>query len=202
MQVVVELLLDEVIDEFVNAHTSGRRHIFGAKLNFGLALEDRFFHIDSNRSHYPVSDVCEFLILVKKFLDGTSDSLAVSSLVRTALDGMLAIDERVILIAILVSMGKCNLNIIALEVNNRIEGLNGHILREQVKQTIAGNEFLAVIRERETCIEVSVVPQQFLDIVIAETVVLEEPFAIIGYELDNRTAFLRTAIIKDTRVLG
>ena len=93
MQVVIQLVLNEVIDELIDTHTAGRAHVFRTQLHFCLALEYRFFHIDSDGAYYTITDVGQFLVLIEELLDGTSDGLAVSGLMGTSLDGMLAVDE-------------------------------------------------------------------------------------------------------------
>ena len=73
------------------------------------------------------------------------------------MDGMLTVHEGVILIAVLVGMRQRNLNIFALNMNDGIERIDGHVLREQIEKTVLGNKFLAVIDERQTRVEISVV---------------------------------------------
>ena len=200
MEIIVQLGLDEVVYELIDRDAAGRRHIFGTEFDFGLRLEDRLLYVDSDRSDYAVTDVCEFLVLIEKLFDGTSDRFAVSGLVRTALDGVLTIDERVILIAVLVGVRQGNLDVFAHDMNDRVERRDGHILRQEVEQTVLGGIFLAVIDERQTGVEVRVVAEQLLDVVIAEMVVLKESFAVVGHELDDRTASLGTVIIENTGV--
>ena len=120
VKIVIELLFDKVIDELINAYTAGRTHVFGAEFDFRLTLEDRFFHIDSYRSDNAITDVRQFLILIEKLLDRSSDSFAESGLVRTALDGMLTVHEREIFIAVLVGMRERNFYVFAYKVDNRI----------------------------------------------------------------------------------
>ena len=115
---------------------------------------------------------------------------------------MLTVDEGVILIAVLVGMGECYLDIFPFQMNDRIERIDRHILRQQIQQTVLRNEFLAVIDERQTGVEVGIVTQQLLDIIIAETVVLKEPFAVIRHKLDDRTAFLSAVVIEDSCIVG
>ena len=200
MEIVVELGLDKIVDELINGDTAGRRHIFGTKFDFGLALEDRLFHIDSDCSDDTVTDVCELLVLIEKLLDGTTDSLSISGLMRTALDRVLTVDEGVVLVAVLVGMGQRYLDIFAFEVDDRVERRDRHVLRQEVQETILGGIFLTVIDERQARIEVRVVTQQFLDIVIAEMVVLEESFAAIRHELDDRTAAFGTGVGLNTGI--
>ena len=173
MKVVIQLLFDEIIDELVDGDAAGGAHVFGTQFDFGLGFEDRFLYIDGYRAHYAVSDVCQLLVLVEKLLDGASYGFAESGLMCSALDGMLAVDEGVILIAVLVGMGEGNLDIFALDMDDRIKGRDRHILRQQIQQTVLGDEFLAVIDKRQAGIEVRIVAQQLLNIVIAEMIVLE-----------------------------
>ena len=119
---------------------------------------------------------------------------------RTALDGVLAVDEGVVLVAVLVGVGQRNLDIFAFEVDDRVERRDRHILRQEVQETILRGIFLAVINECQAGIEVRVVTQQFLDIVVAKMVVLEEPFAAIGHELDDCTAAFGTGIGLNTGI--
>ena len=98
-----------------------------------MALEDWFGDIDSYRTHNTVANVAILLVLAEELLNGARYRLAESHLVRTALNSVLTIDEGVILLARLIGMSERNLYILALEVNDRIEWLHGHIVGEQVK---------------------------------------------------------------------
>ena len=189
VEVVVELGLDEVVDELIDGDISVGRHVFRAEFDFRLGLEDGFFDVNGYRSNNTVTDVSEFLVLIEKLLDGSSDGLAVSGLVRTTLNGVLSVDEGIILVSGLIGMGQGNFDIFAGDVNNRIEGVGGHALSEQVKQAVFGDELFAVIDEGEAGVEVCVVTQHGLDILIAESIVGKEFFVIIGGEGDKRTAF-------------
>ena len=51
-----------------------------------------------------------------------------SALVGTALRGVLAVDKTVVLLAILVGMGKSDLDVLPLHVNDVIKSLRGHIV--------------------------------------------------------------------------
>ena len=108
---------------------------------------------------------------------------------------MLAVDERVVLVAVLVRVRQGYLYIFSYDMNDRVERRDGHVLRQQVQQTVLGDKLLIVINECQSGVEIGVVAQQFLDIVVAEMVVLEQPFAVVGHKLDDRTAFLRSVIV-------
>ena len=147
MQVVIQLQTYEIIDELIDAHATGRTHVFRSEFDFRLTLEYRFLYVNGNRSDNTVTDVGELLVLIKELLDCTSYRFAISRLVGTALDCMLTIDERVVFIAVLISMGQRDLNIFAYDVNDRIERIDGHILRQQVEQTVLAHEAFAIIDE-------------------------------------------------------
>ena len=55
-----------------------------------------------------------------------------SSLVCTALCGVLSIHEGVILLAILIGVCESNLNILSLHVDDRIQWINSHIISQKV----------------------------------------------------------------------
>ena len=55
---------------------------------------------------------------------------------RTSLRRMLAIHEGIILLAILVAMRDDHLNVVALEMNDRVLGVGRHILVQQIDQAI------------------------------------------------------------------
>ena len=120
----------------------------------------------------------------------------------SALDRVLTVDEREILIAVLVGVGQRNLYIFAFEVNNRVERIDRHVLRQEVQETVLGGVFFAVIDQRKAGIEVCVVTEQFLDIIVAEMVIFEESFAVIRYELNDGSPSLGAVIIKDSCVGG
>ena len=57
---------------------------------------------------------------------------------------MLAIDERIIFFAVLVAMCNDYFYIFSLEVYDRIQALSGHILIQQVQQSVTGKELFTV----------------------------------------------------------
>ena len=180
--------LDEVVDELIDGDVAVGCHVFGAEFDFGLGLEDGFFDVDGDSTHNAVTDVGEFLVLVEELFDGAADGFAVSCLVGSALDGILAVDERVVFVAGLVGVGKCNFDIFACDVDNRVERFGCHALGEQVVKAVLGDKFLAVIHEREACIKVRVVAKHGLDILVAEGIVVEEFLVVIRRELNHRAA--------------
>ena len=144
VQIVVHLGLDEVAYIFVHRRSGGLLllwhgwpHVVTAQLGLGLALEHRLFHVDGNGRYDAVAYVCVLLVLVEKLLDGASQVLLQGRLVRTALGGVLAVDEGVVLLAILIGVGKGNLNIFALEVDDVVEPFAGHVILQQILQTMA-----------------------------------------------------------------
>ena len=90
-----------------------------------------------------------------------------------ALHRVLAIDEGVVLLATLVGMGQGDLDILAREVDDRIERFDGHIVGQQVVQTVLRQVFLAIIHQGETRVEVGIVAHHGFDELVAEVVVLE-----------------------------
>ena len=93
VQIVVYVLLDEVAHVFVDAFAT-RAHRERAQLDFGLTLEHRFLHVDGDSRHDTVSDIYIVEVLARIFLDGFGDVFLESTLVRTTLCGVLAVDKR------------------------------------------------------------------------------------------------------------
>ena len=124
MQVVIDLLLDEVAYIFVDG-IAVRSHHRRAEFYLCLAFKDRLLHIDGNSGHDTRSDVT-ILILAEKLLDGLGNMLLEGTLVCAALCGVLSVDKRVVLLAILVGMGEGYLDVVTLQVDNGIKRIVGH----------------------------------------------------------------------------
>ena len=135
MQIVVYALFDEVAHIFINTDTL-RRHGGRAQLDLRLTLKDGFLDIDGDGGYDTRSDIT-ILIFIIELLDGSGDVLLEGALMGAALNGMLTIDERVILLAILVGMGKGYLDVLALQVDDGIEGIAGHAVLQQVFETVS-----------------------------------------------------------------
>ena len=91
-----------------------------------------------------------------------------SALVSTSLRGMLTVDERIIFLSILISVAKCNLNILALHVNYRVETVDGHSVFQQVLQSVARQNAPAVVHNRQSGVEICVVAEHCLHYIVAE----------------------------------
>ena len=74
----------------------------------------------------------------------------------------------------MVAVSDNNLYIGTDKVHYRIERLYGHILFEQIEQTISGVEFFAVIHDSQTGIKECIILQHRLDKLIAEFEILEQ----------------------------
>ena len=155
MQVVIHLLLDEITHILIDGLTT-RSHQRRTQLNLGLTLKDRLLHIDGNGCHDASTDVA-ILILAKEVLNGLGNMFLESTLVGTALCGMLSVDKRVILFTILVGMGKGNLHVLSFQVDNRIKGIIGHAIAQQVFQSVSRQDATPVIHDGQSCVQISVV---------------------------------------------
>ena len=171
VQVVIDLLLDEVADILVDAVAVGR-HLRAAQLDLRLALEDGFLDVDGDGRHDTGTDVT-VLVLAEELLDGFGNVLLEGTLVGTALRGVLAVDERVVLLAILVGMGKGYLNVIALQVDDGVQRIVGHAVLEQVLQTMTAEDAAAVVHHVQSRVQVGIVTQHIFHDFIVKPVVLE-----------------------------
>ena len=180
VQIVIHLLLDEVADIFVDAYTIGS-HRQRSEFDLRLTLEHRLFHVDGNGCHDTRTDIA-ILILAEEIADGTGDMLLEGTLVRTALCGMLTIHKRVVLLTILVGMGKGDLDILTLQVDDGIEGIVGHTILQQILQTMTREDATIVIHDGQSRIQIGIVTEHILHDVILELIVQEE--GIIRLEED------------------
>ena len=173
VQEVVYLKLDEVANILVDA-LAARRHLQRAELNLGLALKHRFFHVDGYGSHKAVAYVGELVVLAEELLYGARYVLLEGALVGAALGGVLSVDKRVILLAILVGMCKGYLYVLALDVYDGVKRVGGHGVGKEVGKTIARQYAMTVVHDGKTRVEVGIVAQHRLHDVVVERVVNEE----------------------------
>src|SRR5574344_2080707 len=110
------------------------------------------------------------------------------TLMSTALGGMLTVDKRVILLAILVGVGEGNLDVLALEVDDRIETVTRHRVVEKIFESVATKDAPSVIHDGKPRVEISVVAEHGLDNVVMEGVV--EKQRVIWFEEDIRTVLI------------
>ena len=105
-----------------------------------------------------------------------------STLMGSALRGMLAIDERIIFFAILVGMGEGNLDIIALQMDDGIEGIAGHTVFQQILQTMTRENATTIIHDDQSRIQIGIVAQHVFHNLIVELIVVEH--RCVGLEID------------------
>ena len=109
------------------------------------------------------------------------------SLMRTALCGMLSVYERIIFLSVLVGVCKSYLDVFAFQVDNIIKTLTGHVVFQQVFQSMAGDDPLSVVDESQSRIKISVVTQQCFYKLVLERVVEEE--GVVRFKEDISTIF-------------
>ena len=183
VQVVVEFLFYVVVDELVDGGTTLIHH-GTAKFYFCLRLEYRLYHLDADGRHHAVAYVVVLKILVVEFLDGARQCFAEGRLVSSSLRGMLPVDKRVELFAILRSVRQHHLDIGVLKVNERVKRLVGHVVVNEVGKAVSGTILLAVVHDGQSRVEVRIVLDHRLDVVFVEIEVLEQ-FGI-GLETNRR----------------
>ena len=135
VQEVVYFQFDEVAYVFVDCHTSGS-HIGRAQFGFSLAFEDRFFYVDGDGCHQPVTNIGVIHVLVEELFDGAGDVFLEGTLMSTSLGSMLPVDEGVIFFSVLSGMCKSNFDVFSFQVDDRIESGCRHIVVQQVYQTV------------------------------------------------------------------
>ena len=186
VQVVVDLRLDEVAHILIDGLPT-RCHLRRAQLNLRLTLEHRLLHVDGDGGDDTVSDVA-ILVLAEELLDGAGNVLLECTLVGAALDGVLTVDERIVLLTILVGMRQRNLDVLALQVDNGIERVVGHAILQQILQTIARKDAATVVHDGQTGVQIGVVAEHVFHDIVVERVVLEQ--RVVGFEEDVGARFV------------
>ena len=195
VQVVVYLLLDEVAHILVHRDAVGA-HGERSELDLRLAFEHRFLHVHRDGGHQAVADVSEFKVFSAVFLDGSGDVLLESTLVSAALRGMLTVDERVVLLAVLVGVRESNLYVLTFQVDDGIDALGGHLVVEQILQSVAAEDAPTVVHDGQTGVQIGVVAEHRLHDVVVETVVLEQRG--VGFKEDVRSRL----VLRGHRAVG
>src|SRR5690606_34415105 len=182
VQPVVQVLREKPCNELTDTRALGAE-VTGAEFRFGLGLEHGFLHADRHRGHDRLADVGGVVVLLEEIAHRADDTLAEGGEVRAAHRRVLAVDEGVVLLAVVAAVGHRDLDVLRLEVYDRVQRLTGQFLREQVFEALLRFEGLAVERQREPAVEVRVVPQHVLDEVGAELEIGAEEL-LVGGKLD------------------
>ena len=135
----------------------------GAELGFRLRLEHRLDDAHADRRLDAGADVGGVVLFLVKPADHLDERLAEGGEVGAALRGVLAVDEGIVFLAALGGVGEGDLDVLADEVDRRIERLVFHFLAQQVQQAVLRAEFLAVENDRERRVQVGIIPAHLLD---------------------------------------
>ena len=196
MQVVIHFGFYKIAYIFIHRRSGGLSflrdsgpHVVAPKLGFSLTLEHRFFHVDGYSRHQSVTNICEIEILVEELLNSARQMLLQRTLVRTALGRMLTVDKRIILLAILVGMRKGYLNVLTLQMHNVVQPLAGHVVFQQILQTVTRQDALTIIYKGKPRVQIGVIAQQVFHKLRLEGVAHEQ--RIIGLEKDVSTCLFR-----------
>ena len=111
-----------------------------AELRLGLRLENGIFDFDGDGGGDGGADVGGIVIFAEEFADDFDDGFAEGGLVAAALDGVLAVDETVVFFAVVLGVGEGNLDVVALEVDNRVEGFFAEVFFEKIEEAVFGAE--------------------------------------------------------------
>ncbi len=143
VEVVVKLAADEVAHILGYAHAVGR-HLARAEPRLGLRLEHRLLDLEGHGGHHAVADVGVLEVASEVVLDGAADGLLEGAQVRAALGGVLAVDEGIVLLAVLVDVRDGHLDILPLEMDDRIERSLRHDVAQEVDKALARHVAVAV----------------------------------------------------------
>ena len=188
MQVVVDLLLHEVTDKLVYADSAFGGDGLGAQLDFGLALEHGFLDVNADGGYNAVADVHILISLAAELLDDLGDVFLEGCLMGASQGGVLSVDKGVVLLSVLVAVGEGYLYVLALQVDDVVERVAGHAVGQQVAQSVAAEDAVAVEENGEAGVEIGVVAEHGFYELLPEGVVLEK--RVVGLEEDIRAVLL------------
>ena len=92
VEVVVQLFFYKIGNEFIDRNAVFV-NISRSEFGFGLRFKNRLFDSDGYSGYYSVAYIGDFHVFVVKLLDGTRNRLTECALMRTALGGVLSVDE-------------------------------------------------------------------------------------------------------------
>ena len=162
MQVIIQIRREEVANKLTHSNTL--LLILRAELRLGLRLEDWVVNPHRDRRNDRCADIGRLIVLMVELLDGLSHCLTEGRLVRTALWCVLTIDKRVVCLAIAITVGDNNLDILIHNVNRRIQRLTRKRIVDQVQKTILRDIRLIVKHHREAEVQIGIVLNHLLDI--------------------------------------
>jgi hypothetical protein len=125
-----DLILNDGSDFFVFVKVV-HHHIFGVvhnprtdvcipQLVFSLAFEDGFFDFDGNGTGHPFPDIHPAIRFLKKLVYPFEDPFPEGALVCSSVTSVLAVDKTEISLAVVVRMGKGELDAFSPEVGNLV----------------------------------------------------------------------------------
>ena len=201
VQIIVNFGFDEVTDKFVYADTAVWFHGERTEFDFCLTFKLRLLHIDCNCSNDSTANVGVFVVLLVELLDGACYMLLECGLVCTSLNGVLAVDERVVLFTILlIGVGKGYLYIFSLEVDDGVESRSVHGVGQQVFQSVAGDDTASVVVYLKSCVQIGVIAEHGLHELRLELIVEEE--SVVGFKMDVCTCLVHVGHIFPWQVVG
>ena len=163
VQVIIQFPFDKIPDKGAERSTT-RGHVLGSQLGFGLRLKNRLLNPQANSTNDGAPDIGGIKILFVKFPNGPHQRLAVSRQMRTPLGRVLTVHEGIIFLAVLFTVGKGQFNIVSFEVNDRIANrIRRGLAHQKIQQAVLRKKLLAVEVKTQPRIEVSVIPQLFLN---------------------------------------
>jgi hypothetical protein len=136
VQVGVERLLHELADEFLDRAL--RADAGSSRAWSWSATRRRLLHADDDGRVDRLADVGGVEVLLEMIADGLDERLAEGGEVGPAHGRVLAVDERPVFLAVVVAVGERDLDVLALEVDDRVERLAAEFLGQEILQAVLG----------------------------------------------------------------
>ena len=181
VQVVVQVAFQDVEDvgleerAVVGAVGVVGREVGGSEFGLRLCLKHRLLNPHTQSANQALTDVGRLVFLLVELAHHAGVAFAESRLMGAAFGGVLAVDERIKIVARLtVHMRESSLKVAVLDVNDGIEAFTFHVVLQQVEEAVLRIIAFVVVNQAQASVEVGIVPNALFDVFVHIVVVAKQ----------------------------
>ena len=164
VQVVVQQPANHLV-HIVPDSLAARFHVIGSQFGLGLRVEQRVLDFHRHGGAHGVAHIAGLEVLLVEIAKGFHDGLAHGLLVRAPMDGVLAVYEGVVVLAIFAGgVHHGELKVLIVQIDRLIQAVAASLLVQQIQQTVFGIELLPVEVDGKPAVQIDIVPQQVFDV--------------------------------------
>ena len=179
----VGVAVEEVGDDLLDLFDEFAADFGVAEFVFGLGFEHGIFEADGDGANHAFADVVAFVAFFGVFVDGFEHAFAEGAEVGAAVAGVLAVDEGEVGFVVAGAVGEGDFEHFVAVVKGAVEGFVFGFFFDEVEEAAGGDEFLAIVDEGETGVEVGIEAEAAGDEFFADGEVAED--FVVGNEVDE-----------------